>query len=168
MAGPETSADGPSEKPSLQIVDLQSRFLFPFFFDRLRAKEASEALKRSDAGGAAARLGMAQTPRGAYTEEVLGHAAEFPPFPQGDAAGCSYLRATDTATQPWFQEAPSPDGGGASLPVSLVHGVGLELFLTDYGVGVLSLTLTPTHHHRPSGPGSDVHDAVTFNVPAGP
>jgi len=160
-AVPETSAHSPSEKPSLRLVDLQSRFLFPFFFDRHRAKEASEALKRSTPVERQ-HVWACADPRGAYTEEVLGHAAEFL-FPQGDGAGCSYLRATDAATQPWFQGVRVRMDGGAGLPVSLVHGVGVELFLTDYGVGVLSLTLTPTHHHRPSDPGITVHDAVTFN-----
>ena len=129
-AVPETSADGPSEKPSLQIVDLQSRFLFPFFFDRLPAKEASEALKRSTP--VEQHVWACAFPRGAYTQEVLGHAADFL-FQQGDGAGCSCLRATNAATQPWFQGVRVLMGGGAGLPVNLVHGLGVELFLTDCG-----------------------------------
>ena len=77
-------------------------------------------------------MGMRRPEGGAYTEEVLGHAADFL-FPQGDGAGCSYLRATDAATQPWFQEVRVRMDCGAGLPVSLVHGVGVELFLTDCG-----------------------------------
>ena len=129
-AVPETSAHSPSEKPSLRLVDLQSRFLFPFFFDRHRAKEASEALKRSTP--VEQHVWVYADSRGAYTEEVLGHAADFL-FQQGDGAGCSCLRATDAATQPWFHGVRVLMGGGGGLPVSLAHGLGVELPLTDCG-----------------------------------
>lgn len=130
-AVPETSADGPSENPSLRLVDLQSRFLFPFFFDRHRAKEASEALKGSTPVEQQHVWACADSSE-AYTKDVLGHADEFI-FPKEDGASCSYLMSTDAATQPWFQGVRVLMGGGAGLPVNLVHGLGVELFLTDCG-----------------------------------
>ena len=79
-----------------------------------------------------------------YKEEVLDQVVKFL-FPTGDQAGCAYLRVSGEATQTWFQRAELELTSGAKLPVHLAAEPRIEVFLSNDGVGVLSVALTPGH-----------------------
>ncbi|MBV8128245.1 MAG: hypothetical protein JO114_11410, partial [Planctomycetaceae bacterium] len=155
---PEASHDGHPAEPRFPLKDFQTRFLHPFFFDQHEVKRATAALESATLADRAG-VWKCSDPKEAYKEEVLDHVVEFL-FSTGHSAGCGYLKVSDAATQSWFQGATVLLGDGRALPVGLVPGLRIELFLSPYGVGILSVALTPTHR-RPTL--LDPSEAVEFN-----
>jgi hypothetical protein len=161
VALPDTTPDGQSAKAPAPLKDFQTRFLYPFFFAPHEVKSALAALEAATPPGRSGLWACAD-PRDAYKEEALDHVAEFL-FAADHPTGCRYLKIADAATQPWFQGAKVLVGGGRNLPVRLVPKVQIELFLSHYGVGVLSIALTPFPPKREEGGTRDPADAVEFN-----
>ena len=101
-------------------------------------------------------------PRELYKEELLDHVTEFL-FPSGDQIGCRYLKVSESATQSWFQDTKVLLSDGGELPVSLIPGVQIEVFLSNYGIGILSLALMPVRHHRSPDSVLNLDGALNFN-----
>ena len=84
------------------------------------------------------------------TRKILDHVTDFL-FASDERTGCHYLRVADDAVQEWFRGTKLLLKDGDGMPVNPVPEVKVELFLSDYGVGVFSLALTPdpSGDHRP-------------------
>ena len=141
------------------IKALLTRFLCPFFFHRHSVHEALKALQDvrlegRDSPGLA--LWEQAKPHDLYEEEVLDHVVGFL-FPSPDHAGCGYLRLSGPVANRWFNNMQARLSKDVTLPLRLSNAARLELFLSNYGVGVLSIALEPDWH--------DLHlpEAIEFN-----
>ena len=127
--------------PCPQMV--QTRFLYPFFLRRGATEGACEALLAAEAP---MRKGLQKVwevgeVHPLYREELLDHVADFL-FPERHRPGGSrYLRLAEAFGNHWFKYTVAVPKGGRSIPVHLAPLAGVELFLTGYGVGVLSIAL---------------------------
>jgi hypothetical protein len=126
------------------IIELQTRFLYPFFVRRDSVQAATTALQDTSLAardGQPLAMWECPGPHDLYREEVLDHVVSFL-FPTAEEAGCRYLKLSGAAASRWFGhlEARVPD---VTLPVRLVPAAGVELFLSSYGVGLLSIALAP-------------------------
>jgi len=134
-------------------VELHTRFLCPFFFQwggTAPAAAALEALRLPGRGFAIWERGQAPP---FYREDLLAHVGAFL-FPEAEPG---YLRMTNAAANSLLPPgARVLIGGEPFLPVGLVHGAGIELYLTARGVGALSIALVPVGPISPA-------DALTFN-----
>ena len=144
-----------------QPKEIQTRFLYPFFFERGKAIEASailsdESIKGRD--GQRVAVWECAQPSALYKEELLDHVDKF--LFESAGRGC----ISSPASSKWFnkleavliepkpsrelaeseQESGEPDARKSIVwPVSLAPLAGIEVFLTNYGVGILSVSLTP-------------------------
>jgi hypothetical protein len=85
-------------EPIGALRDLQTRFLYPFFFDRYRAAEAVAALAGQtcpNRDGRGHALWHCERPSSLYCDELLNHAQEFL---FGKASGADEAAATSSAT----------------------------------------------------------------------
>jgi len=147
-------------RPTL-VKSLETRFLYPFFYQPHRIKEATAALRSALVAGRSGVWTCADA-RGLYKEEVLDHVTDFL-FASDERTGCRYLRVADDAVQGWFRGTKLLLKDGDGMPVNPVPEVKVELFLSDYGVGVFSLALTPDPPDHALGSGLDQGDVLTFN-----
>jgi hypothetical protein len=146
-----------------KIHELQTRFLFPFYLkplDDRGMQAASEALQGATILQTA-RLWHRAEPPALYIDELLQHVRDYL-FPNAkspaDGRRCLYLKVpwmvqaapgkeSANVIQKWFQGAAllfsekNPPCNG--LSVKLVDNIGIELFLSPHGAGVLSISLTP-------------------------
>jgi hypothetical protein len=131
-----------AEVESDVLTDFQTRFLYPFAYQRHAAREAGAALRAMKAptqpGKDPRVVWECAEPSHAYRDELFEHVVHYL-FANPEAAGCGYLRANKVLTDAWF--------GGAvldatKLPLRL-EGAAVEVFLSPEGVGVLSVTLAP-------------------------
>lgn len=166
--------------PNLRPKQIETRFLYPFFFHRDKAGEASALLENATIArrkGEAIRIWECCEPLALYEEELLDHVEKF--LFEGRGRGCRYLRVSSAASSKWFNKleailaepkqpavAASQHGGGSgkvpvqaplTWPVGLVSITGIEVFLTNYGVGLLSIGL------RPEDVELDFETATLFN-----
>ena len=134
--------------------ELQTRFLYPFFFGRQSVRQAAEALQAQTltlSNGKSHDLWACATPHHFYQDELLHHVIRFlfgdAPTTGAAAAdeerACRYLKLSDVAANALFKDAELPAFRDAALPLRIIPGVGVEVFLSSQGVGVLSLALTP-------------------------
>jgi len=157
------------ERPSDHVIeDLQTRFIYPFFFPGLpEATSAFLSAERAGSDGRTEPVWRREDPHDLYTDEVLDHVTRFlfssdqetakkrsvgdgkaeedKPLP-GKAPGCTYLKMVDVVANRWLRDTRLWDERlplDRRLPATLVTGVRIELFLSPQGVGVLSLALTP-------------------------
>lgn len=140
-------------------LELQTRFLYPFFFEAQKVTEACKALTALAAEGRdGKRLHVWENaqPHAFYEEEMLGHIVRFI-FRGSGKKGCVYLRLPGPVASRWFNgvEAVMPDE--TVVPVRLAPMASVELLLSNYGVGVLSLALSPEVN------GLDAKGALAFN-----
>jgi hypothetical protein len=145
--------------PVSPIKDLHTRFLGPFFFRRHSVHEAAKALLDvSLEGRDGRRLAMWECPgpHDLYCEEVLDHVVDFL-FPETETAGCRYLKLSGAVGGRWFGHVVAQLPGDVTLPVRLVPAAGVELFLSSYGVGLLSIALAPEREALA------VPEAIEFN-----
>jgi hypothetical protein len=145
----------------LRPKEIQTRFLYPFFFVRDSAGAAAKLLSEatlSARDGQPIKIWDRGEPPALYREELLDHVDRF--LFQDASRGCKYLRVSSTASSKWFnkvqvvlRESPhtnEPESSKESSnsnpiiwPVKLVPLASIEIFLTNYGVGVLSVSLRP-------------------------
>lgn len=146
-----------SHNLNLRPAHLATRFLYPFFFERDKADEASEmllkaAIRRRE--GEPVNIWECCEPPGLYREELLDHVDSF--LFANTPRGCKYLRVSSPAASRWFNKlqavlieektrsaSPGKDQEPLVWPVHLAPLAGVEMFLTNYGVGVLSISLAP-------------------------
>lgn len=138
--------------------EIHTRFLYPFFFERSQSRRAQEALTTASIvarDGQRASIWECAPPPALYREELLNHVDQYL-FGETER-GCRYLRLSATASSRWFNkvqavisEARAPVARGVAdekstavaWPVTLSPLAGVEVFLTAYGVGVVSIALT--------------------------
>ncbi|HEV3263226.1 MAG TPA: hypothetical protein VG013_40700 [Gemmataceae bacterium] len=141
------------------LKDFQTRFLYPFVFERRRVAAASAALRAELWPGRDAKphdLWECAEPHHLYRDELLDHVVGFL-FTSAEVSGCGYLKIDDAAANAWFAQTEVQLHSGIRLPVRLVPGVRMEVFLSPQGVGVLSVALTPEQRGLP------LDEAVAFN-----
>jgi hypothetical protein len=126
--------------------ELQTRFLYPFSFQRQQVKEACEALlKTTHAGreGETVNIWECAEPHSLYQEELLEHVVRFLfPREQGE---CGYLKLSAPVANAWFNKVEVPlqgREGKSPVRVRMLSTERAELFLSRYGVGVLSIALS--------------------------
>lgn len=155
---------GPSK--ILRAKEIQTRFLYPFFFDKGEAKLAyrllSELRIKARDGQQMAVWDCSQ-PLALYEEELLDHVDRF--LFRDSERGCMYLRLANPVGSRWFNklevilselvppnDTPVNDGEQSdqfserkrsTYRVKLVALASIEVFLSNYGVGVLSMAITP-------------------------
>jgi len=126
--------------PAAHIRELQTRFLYPFFF-HLAGKDASDALLKetfTSRDGTARPLWHCEKAHMLYRDELLGHVEAFL-FDRE----CSYLKISDVAANLWFDncELIVDKRANQRLPVKGLAEPRVELFLSPMGVGILSFAL---------------------------
>lgn len=140
-----------SPSPDFRPKQIATRFIYPFFFERDQAEAASDALLKFTLSTGDAIWECRPVPE-LYREELLHHVDKF--LFENTARGCKHLNVSHAASTRWFNhlaailvpEKPSGSDLNRALlswPVKLISGAGLELFLTNYGVGVLAIALQP-------------------------
>jgi hypothetical protein len=136
-----------------KLTDFQTRFLFPFAYQRHSAAQAAAALEAMAAATQQGKepqrlweqitLPSDPSKRDAefllYTDELFPHVVQFL-FGKPEAGDCAYLRANKVVTGAWFSGVVMDDTG---LPVRLAGNASIEVWLSPLGVGVLSVTLAP-------------------------
>jgi hypothetical protein len=165
-----------SSNLNLQPKQIVTRFILPFSFDRNRAAEGSEKLSRATIinreGKETQVWECCNAPR-LYREEMLPNVRDFL-FGGESRRGCRYLRVTSGPANIWFKDKDTRANliteedqekaqrmnrslpGLVKLPITLAANAGIEMFLTNYGVGLLSIALTP--HGVP-----DLETTILFN-----
>jgi hypothetical protein len=145
---------------TLRPKEIQTRFIFPFFFQRDEAKKAAEQLSQASTttrDGKGVPIWECAEPPALYKEELLEHVESF--LFRESARGCSYLRLSGVVANKWFNKvqailsepkSPKTDkqaavqsGPEVRYTVNLAALATAEIFLSNYGVGVLSIALTP-------------------------
>lgn len=124
-----------------------SRFLYPFWLERdsVNATLASlQQLKFSSRNNNKQIWEQVDTPSGVYRQEMLERVTQFLFF--SNVGSCSYLRVNKEVANIWFgKEVIELKSGSDSLVTQLKtedKSGGIELFLSHFGVGILSITLS--------------------------
>ncbi|REK31420.1 MAG: hypothetical protein DWQ42_00385 [Planctomycetota bacterium] len=122
-----------------RVLECHTRFLHPFVVAANRGREMAAALEQFRFGEVAELWQVNSLPEN-YREEMLAPLLRL--FAVDDAAESlrSYLRVADAALNRMFHDAVV-QFGDISLPVEPVWSTGIELFLLDAGIGVLSVSL---------------------------
>jgi hypothetical protein len=119
---------------------------------RIRAAihEAAKSLASTQIGGRLCwlRLSSEQSSHeqgslpAVYHEEMLPNVSAFL-FAGSESGTCHYLKMTNDAIQTWFRDLEFEMRRGVVVRASIVARIGIEMFLTPYGTGILSITLSP-------------------------
>jgi hypothetical protein len=142
------------------LKEIQTRFLYPFFFHQQHVSEARQllhGLTMRDRSGMASAVWECGRPHDLYKEELLAHVVKFL-FGSEGAVGCDYLRVPDAVCNRWFGKTEVQLPGGNSFRLRPVAPALIEIYLSSYGVGVLSIALTPDAPH-----GLQLAQAIEFN-----
>jgi hypothetical protein len=126
--------------------EVHTRFLYPFFFGQDKVADALVLLSnlthptRDDAQKHIwVKVDDTHT---FYRDDLLEHVESFL-FSCPDEKMCRYLRLESALTSQWFNKIVAPFIKGSEEQVTLSPIASIELFLSKYGVGVLSISLTP-------------------------
>jgi hypothetical protein len=161
-----------------RVKELHTRFLYSFFFDGRNLPTVSAKLQRTNAEGfisasAAHNSAVQQTlnadgakpasiwrcapPHAFYEDEVLKHVNDF--LFAADSKNCEYLKVAPEVLNLVFQHHRLNFHLSRQLmmPVKLIPKIGIELFLTAHGVGVLSIGLMPAQENL------TFDEAIDFN-----
>ncbi|HEY5812260.1 MAG TPA: hypothetical protein VIT23_06380, partial [Terrimicrobiaceae bacterium] len=146
----------PNTIPTAHLRELQTRFLYPFFFQLIN-KDIAEALLKetfTSRDGTVRPLWNGEQAHMLYRDELLGHVETYL-----FETGCKYLKISDIAANLWFDncEVLIDEGAKARLPVKLITEPRIELFLSPMGVGILCFSLAL------GGSTITLHDAADFN-----
>jgi hypothetical protein len=152
------------------IRDVETRFLYPFLFQRGRLLEAIQGLRSVELPGVS-KLWEVGRPVDAYTKALIDSAAPFVTG-GGESPASSYLKVGRETGRAWFDGArlQVPDHG--CLAIKQTSNLDIELFLSNHGAGVLSIPLTPAEtelnkdvvlafnyylSHAPHGVATEIH-----------
>jgi hypothetical protein len=125
--------------------ELQTRFIYPFSFERDRLKEARAALGDVRLPGRheqTLRVWECDQPHELYKEELLKPVAEFL-FQDSGVVGCAHMQIAGGVANRWFNGLHVSLPGGREYLVRLLSPLLIELFLSSHGVGFLSVALSP-------------------------
>ena len=130
------------------IKEVQTRFLYSFFFRHGALSEARDAMLRANVPSRSKGvipIWECTAAHELYKEEVLGHVVKFL-FSPGTNIGCEYLRLNEALGNRWFNKTEVELLDLSQFRVRLVPRALIEVFLSSYGVGILSITLRPETH----------------------
>lgn len=125
---------------------LQTRLIYPFFYKEKSISDAVEALcqlTQKGRNGEVAVWERVDSVPELYQQEIFSAAQRFL-FANEDCNDCRYLRLNDNRANAWFGKAIN-----VSIPVNTINNftvklapkMGVELFLSPFGVGLLSIAL---------------------------
>lgn len=123
---------------------LQTRFIYPFFFKPKSVCEAVNALttlkQKGRKGEVAVWESTSEVPE-LYHQEMLSSAQRFL-FADENVSDCRYLRLNDNRANAWFRNkihVSVPRNNIDDFTATLISKTGIELFLSPFGVGILSI-----------------------------
>lgn len=122
----------------IQTRELYTRFVFPLLFGPCSAAEAGQSLSKAMIAGKEVGWERARPPN-LYLDEVLDHVANFL-FPE---EGWGYLRISAPVASRLLPAKATVHLRQGQVIHPRLAGQGIELFLTDRGLAVLSLTFAP-------------------------
>ena len=131
---------------SLYPKALQTRLIYPFFYKEKSISDAIQVLcelKQEGRKGAVAVWEKIDAVPELYRQEVFSAAQRFL-FADEDCEDCRYLRLNDNRANAWFGKAINvsiPVKEVEDFTVKLAPKMGVELFLSPFGVGILSIAL---------------------------
>ncbi len=128
-----------------QVLRFEGRLLYPFAFELRTLKAAVLALTSSSvlAEGRWALSG----PSPLYSDELHPHVADFL-FSEGDS-GCAYLALDPGVAEKWLRHVVVPLSDKEAAEIKRGRP-GIELFLSHFGVGVLSIGVTLVSERTPA------------------
>lgn len=128
-----------SEKtPSVEEATI--RLVLPFDFESARLSAGVSALLGAAWPGAEV-LWREAKPRTSYVDELTPQAGAVLFAVDGERHGGVHLRVDDALAQRWFQGVVLQPERRGPVAIKLVPEVGIELFLTGYGAGALSISV---------------------------
>ncbi|MGY0578625.1 MAG: hypothetical protein ACW7DR_11420 [Paraglaciecola chathamensis] len=123
---------------------LQTRLIYPFFFKPKSVCEAVSALTGLKQEGRKGEIAVwestSEVPE-LYHQEMFSSAQRFL-FADENISDCRYLRLNDNRANAWFRNKihiSVPRNNIDDFTVTLLPKTGVELFLSPFGVGILSL-----------------------------
>ncbi len=135
----------PPEPEGFSILEVETRFLYPFLYNTRRADETADLL----AGVKAFKTGLPvwkarrSKPDEPYSQELLDNVVGFL-FPHAQDEGCRSFEVDEAARNSWFRSGlQMSTAKGESLDSAVVCRK-IELFLSPYRAGILSITLRPS------------------------
>lgn len=149
------STEHAPNKASPQPVRFGTRFLFPFLLEQKPRAAIISALRDATVAGFPA-LWKLEAPRHHYRDELADTVQEFL-FGVDANESCGYLRADPVQSRRWFQGAVANLNDKSRALVRLDPRCGIELFVTEFGVGVLSFSF------ELHGPSADLLEILDFN-----
>lgn len=153
-----------------QCKEIHTRFLYPFFIQRKSVGRAAMGLVKlrcPTRSGESPVWDEVDVPHEFYRQEVIGAVRQFL-FPDMDdkeqaLGGCRYLKVRDDRLSAWFQRGVRVKGpGDERFFAQIAPGAGIEIFLSPYGVGVLSIALMTTSEQC-DALGNRLDDIKQFN-----
>lgn len=126
-------------------VELQTRFLYPFFFQRNKVKDACRSLEAAtiiNRNGKPQKIWEHANPHDFYKEELLKNVVGFLFQNKGDLR-CNYFKLSAVVANRWLNNLEVEVTAQKSFKAGLVSPALIELFLSNYGVGVLSVAIAP-------------------------
>ena len=125
---------------------LQTRLIYPFFFKQRSMQQAVDALSQLKQKGRRGDVDvwevMKKVPE-LYRQEVFSPAQRFL-FADEDCDDCRYLRLNSGRANAWFKNHINvllPINKKKNFSVKFSPKTGVELFLSPFGVGILSIAL---------------------------
>lgn len=162
------------ENASLRVKEIHTRFLYSFFFDGRDIGDVSAKLQaagggaifsvsdeRNKAKNAAhfeqTAIWQCAAPVAFYQDEVLRHVKDF--LFAADSKTCEYLKVAPEVLNAIFHHhfVTVHLSRHATMPIKFIPKIGIELFLTTHGVGVLSIGLAPARENL------TLDEAIDFN-----
>lgn len=143
-----------------RLKEIQTRFIYPFFFDQWQVNKACELLQaarftRPGSQGQGQQMWECTAASGVYLDEMLEHVARF--LFTSDSNVCRYLKLSGHVFNEMLHHHVTVQlSNGSELSIKAAK-VGVELFLMAYGMGVLSIALTPVRDDI------SINEAVEFN-----
>lgn len=135
--------------PVYRPQEFQTRFLYPFMFQRGEVPAATNAFLSAQStrfeGGQGLHLWEKIEPIEFYREELFDYSLDYL-FSHRLDSGCTYLRFNPALANQWFQGVHVTLPRLGKLPeqcIKLKEPAFIELFLSNHGVGVLSVLLQP-------------------------
>jgi len=147
-----------STQQRIVIQEVQTRFLYPFLFKSNHSEEMVSVLAELVHRGQ--RVWDCAAPPDLYSGDLLENVSDYL-FPE-NGTGCSFLKVPHRFLNSWFRSGIPMQTAKGRMLTPAVSCSAIELFLSPYGAGVLSLTLIPSLV-KPEGQGFDQDDVKEVN-----
>ena len=133
-----------SQSTEPRVLSLHTRFLAPFFFEFSTATETATAAQQSQVGSSETLWELQDAVPKLYLDNALPYVSATLLSSEGN--GGRYLRVPSKLAESIFQNA-KVDLGTCFVQPRLSCDAGIELFLTEDGVGLLSIALKTDELH---------------------